>query len=115
MTSVTRLMPFSTAFRRPWTPSVGHPIQHDNASNDSCSIIQLISLDRQVYRFIIIPSAVISTTVHAQDSADMEGEHLRRRKTVPLFYGEGIARGEYCFARHDMVTDVPVYLMFEYI
>lgn len=37
-------------------------------------------------------SLVITTTVHAQDFPDVEGDRVRGRKTMPLIYGEGFSR-----------------------
>lgn len=39
-----------------------------------------------------IIGAVITTTVHVQDLADMEGDAARDRKTIPLVWGEAAAR-----------------------
>ena len=37
-------------------------------------------------------AAVIATTVHAQDIPDMKGDQARQGKTLPLLYGERVAR-----------------------
>lgn len=42
--------------------------------------------------WILVTAAVIATTVHAQDMPDMKGDGARQRKTLPLVYGEGVAR-----------------------
>lgn len=39
-----------------------------------------------------VVGAVIATTVHVQDLPDMEGDRARDRKTVPLIWGERVAR-----------------------
>ncbi|KAL3302999.1 UbiA prenyltransferase [Colletotrichum asianum] len=42
--------------------------------------------------WIMMTGAVILTTVHAQDLPDVVGDRARGRKTVPLVYGDGVAR-----------------------
>ncbi|KAH8589960.1 UbiA prenyltransferase [Bisporella sp. PMI_857] len=42
--------------------------------------------------WLALTAAIITTTVHAQDMPDMEGDGARDRKTVPLLYGEQWAR-----------------------
>lgn len=37
-------------------------------------------------------AAVILTTVHAQDFADIDGDKARGRKTMPLLYGDNLSR-----------------------
>lgn len=44
------------------------------------------------YWFILM-AMVITTTVHAQDMPDMDGDRARDRKTMPLLYSEKWARG----------------------
>ncbi|KAK1585035.1 UbiA prenyltransferase [Colletotrichum navitas] len=43
--------------------------------------------------WIGLTGAAIATTVQALDFPDMEGDRARGRKTVPLLYGENVARG----------------------
>ncbi|KAK1968292.1 UbiA prenyltransferase [Colletotrichum sublineola] len=43
--------------------------------------------------WIGLTGAAIATTIQALDFPDMEGDRARGRKTVPLLYGENIARG----------------------
>lgn len=50
-------------------------------------------LAERAYIWILVTGAVITTTVHAQDMPDIEGDKARGRKTVPLLYGEWWARG----------------------
>ena len=50
------------------------------------------ALNQRAYTWMAILSAVICSTVHTQDLADMEGDRLRGRKTIPLIHGEIIAR-----------------------
>ncbi|KAI3391513.1 hypothetical protein diail_7192 [Diaporthe ilicicola] len=40
----------------------------------------------------LVTAAMIATTVHAQDLPDMKGDQARDRKTLPLVYGERVAR-----------------------
>jgi len=47
--------------------------------------------------WLIMTSAVIATTIHAQDMEDVEGDMARNRKTIPLVYGEGWARWSLAF------------------
>ncbi|KXH50750.1 UbiA prenyltransferase [Colletotrichum simmondsii] len=47
----------------------------------------------KAWAWIGVTGAVIATTVQALDFPDMEGDQARGRKTIPLLYGEGIARG----------------------
>lgn len=42
--------------------------------------------------WILVTAAVVATTVHAQDMPDMKGDRARQRKTLPLVYGETVAR-----------------------
>lgn len=49
-----------------------------------------LTLDGLLWFWLI--GAVISTTVHVQDLADMEGDHARGRKTLPLVWGHAVAR-----------------------
>ncbi|KAL7934150.1 UbiA prenyltransferase family domain-containing protein [Trichoderma chlorosporum] len=42
--------------------------------------------------WILVTGAIIMTTVHAQDLPDIEGDMARGRQTVPLLYGETVAR-----------------------
>lgn len=49
-------------------------------------------LTERAYVWILVTGAVITTTVHAQDMPDVEGDALRGRSTVPLKYGQAWAR-----------------------
>lgn len=42
--------------------------------------------------WLVMTGSVIATTVHAQDLPDVVGDSARGRRTVPLVYGENIAR-----------------------
>ncbi|KAF4910791.1 Fumagillin beta-trans-bergamotene synthase [Colletotrichum viniferum] len=42
--------------------------------------------------WILTTGAVVLTTVHAQDLPDVVGDRAKGRKTVPLVYGDGVAR-----------------------
>ena len=44
------------------------------------------------YWFVLM-AVVVTTTVHAQDMPDMDGDRARGRKTMPLLYSEKWARG----------------------
>ncbi len=50
------------------------------------------TLNRDAYAWMFILGAVTVSTVHTQDLADVQGDRLRGRKTVPLVHGEEIAR-----------------------
>ena len=50
------------------------------------------TLNRRAYIWMALLSGVISSTVQTQDLADMKGDRSRGRRTIPLIYGEGIAR-----------------------
>nr|WBQ21659.1 amorphane sesquiterpene synthase [Mycoleptodiscus sp.] len=52
-----------------------------------------ISQSTQAPLWVAVTGLIIASTVHAQDLEDMEGDIARGRKTVPLIYGENIARG----------------------
>ncbi|OHW99273.1 prenyltransferase [Colletotrichum incanum] len=45
------------------------------------------------WAWIGLTGAAIATTVQALDFPDMEGDKARGRKTIPLLYGENVARG----------------------
>ncbi|KAF1995583.1 hypothetical protein P154DRAFT_445175 [Amniculicola lignicola CBS 123094] len=49
-----------------------------------------------VYRWIAILAAVISSTVQLQDLPDVEGDKARGRRTMPLVYGDALARWSIC-------------------
>lgn len=53
---------------------------------------QIQPLDVVPMRWLVMTSAVIATTIHAQDFPDIEGDASRGRKTVPLLYGQTVAR-----------------------
>lgn len=42
--------------------------------------------------WIIITTAVVATTIQAQDIPDVEGDGARGRKTMPLLYGQAVTR-----------------------
>ncbi|GAW14767.1 hypothetical protein ANO14919_041700 [Xylariales sp. No.14919] len=42
--------------------------------------------------WLLLSVAIVTTTVHIQDLPDKEGDKARRRRTVPLVYGEDWAR-----------------------
>ena len=50
------------------------------------------TVNQRAYLWTVLLSTVISSTVHAQDLADMEGDRRRARRTIPLLYGEDVAR-----------------------
>ncbi|KAH8762772.1 hypothetical protein F5882DRAFT_305147 [Hyaloscypha sp. PMI_1271] len=50
------------------------------------------SLPSQLYQWQLLACAVVATTGHSQDMADQDGDRLRDRKTVPLVFGDGVAR-----------------------
>ncbi|KAI0182725.1 UbiA prenyltransferase family-domain-containing protein [Xylaria flabelliformis] len=43
-------------------------------------------------RWWLLCAGMIATTIHVQDLYDQEGDAVRGRSTVPLVYGDGIAR-----------------------
>jgi len=53
-------------------------------------------ITEQGYMWIGIVSAVIFTTMNVQDLKDQPGDRLRGRRTIPLVFGEAVAR--YAFA-----------------
>ncbi|KAL6714745.1 hypothetical protein ACLMJK_008170 [Lecanora helva] len=50
------------------------------------------TLDQRAYEWIAILSTVIFSTVHIQDLPDIEGDRTRGRETIPLLYGQAVAR-----------------------
>lgn len=46
----------------------------------------------RTYAWLLVTGTIVMTTVHAQDLPDVEGDRIRGRKTMPLVYGERIAR-----------------------
>ena len=44
------------------------------------------------YQWFAIMGAVIATTIHVQDLADVEGDAARHRRTIPLVMGQRVAR-----------------------
>ena len=50
------------------------------------------TINQRAYIWTVLLSTVISSTVHTQDLADMEGDRRRARRTIPLLYGEDVAR-----------------------
>ncbi|KAL8951296.1 MAG: hypothetical protein Q9222_002718 [Ikaeria aurantiellina] len=49
-------------------------------------------LSEQTWIWLACVAAVIVTTVQVQDFADRDGDVARRRKTMPLVYGDGVTR-----------------------
>ncbi len=60
--------------------------------------------------WILVTGAIITTTVHAQDFPDVEGDREIGRQTVPLLLGEGPARASLRRWRHGMVHRRPALL-----
>ncbi|MCJ1244248.1 hypothetical protein MMC30_001446 [Trapelia coarctata] len=50
------------------------------------------ALNNTAYSWLAIIAGIIFTTLQMQDMADMEGDAVRGRRTLPLVHGEGIAR-----------------------
>ena len=50
------------------------------------------SLLPKAYTWIYLLGVVIATTIHTQDFADVRGDRLRGRRTVPLVYGDSLGR-----------------------
>lgn len=50
------------------------------------------SLNQRAYIWMALLAGVVTSTVHTQDLADEEGDRVRGRKTIPLIYGEEVAR-----------------------
>jgi len=50
------------------------------------------ALNNTAYSWLAITAGIIFTTLQMQDMADMEGDTLRGRRTLPLVHGERIAR-----------------------
>ena len=42
--------------------------------------------------WFVLLSAVVLTTIHLQDLYDQEGDARRKRRTIPLLFGDGVAR-----------------------
>ncbi|KAI4157338.1 MAG: hypothetical protein LQ342_008361 [Letrouitia transgressa] len=53
---------------------------------------QTVLFDESVFRWFGLLAMVVSTTMHAQDLYDQEGDRLRGRKTIPLVFGDVLAR-----------------------
>ena len=51
-----------------------------------------LPLESRLLSWFGVIAAIIFTTVHLQDMYDQEGDAMRRRKTVPLVVGDGLAR-----------------------
>ncbi|MCJ1237515.1 hypothetical protein MMC14_005501 [Varicellaria rhodocarpa] len=49
-------------------------------------------LTNKAYIWAAMIGSVVLTTVHSQDLPDMDGDSARGRKTIPLIYGESVAR-----------------------
>jgi len=45
-----------------------------------------------IYKWLMLLAAVITTTVHAQDFPDVDGDGASGRKTMPLIYGQAWSR-----------------------
>lgn len=50
------------------------------------------SWNRMTNRWIVMTSATIFTTIQVQDLKDQEGDRVRARKTMPLIFGDEVAR-----------------------
>lgn len=50
------------------------------------------SLNQRAYTWMALLAGVVTSTVHTQDLADEEGDRARGRRTIPLIYGEDVAR-----------------------
>ncbi|KAL8744229.1 MAG: hypothetical protein Q9190_003511 [Brigantiaea leucoxantha] len=53
---------------------------------------QTALLDEKVFRWFGLLATIVSTTMHAQDLYDQEGDKLRGRRTIPLVFGDVPAR-----------------------
>ncbi|POS70194.1 UbiA prenyltransferase [Diaporthe helianthi] len=52
----------------------------------------VLSGDQQTFQWLLLLAGAITTTAHAQDFRDMEGDSATNRKTVPLLIGDLNAR-----------------------
>lgn len=52
----------------------------------------LLNMNPRLAMWLTLSSLVISTTIHAQDFPDVEGDRARGRLTMPLLYGETCSR-----------------------
>lgn len=52
----------------------------------------VLSGDMKAFWWLLVLAGAISTTVHAQDFRDIDGDRASGRETVPLFIGDGNAR-----------------------
>lgn len=52
----------------------------------------VLSGDMKAFMWLLVLAGAISTTVHAQDFRDIDGDRVSGRKTVPLSIGEEYAR-----------------------
>ncbi|TID05078.1 Fumagillin beta-trans-bergamotene synthase [Colletotrichum higginsianum] len=62
-------------------------------SAGSLAVLSGAALLPRSWAWIAVTGAAIATTVQALDFPDMEGDRARGRKTIPLLYGEKVARG----------------------
>ncbi|KAK1978647.1 UbiA prenyltransferase [Colletotrichum cereale] len=62
-------------------------------SSGSLEVLSRGELLPMSWTWIGLTGAAIATTVQALDFPDMDGDRARGRKTVPLLYGENVARG----------------------
>ena len=49
-------------------------------------------LNEKAYYWLAMVGAIVFSTLHTQDMADMEGDITRGRRTLPLVHGESMAR-----------------------
>lgn len=52
----------------------------------------IFSGDMKAFIWLLVLAGAMSTTIHAQDFRDIEGDRVSGRRTVPLFIGDKIAR-----------------------
>jgi 4-hydroxybenzoate polyprenyltransferase len=52
----------------------------------------VLSDDRKAFMWLLVLAGAISTTVHAQDFRDIDGDRVSGRRTVPLLIGDDNAR-----------------------
>ncbi|CAH0017380.1 unnamed protein product [Clonostachys rhizophaga] len=50
------------------------------------------SLLPKAYNWLFLTGLIVSTTVQSQDLPDLEGDRARGRQTIPIVYGESVAR-----------------------
>ncbi|RAH68431.1 UbiA family prenyltransferase [Aspergillus aculeatinus CBS 121060] len=52
----------------------------------------VLSDDMKAFKWLLVLAGAITTTVHAQDFRDIDGDRATGRRTVPLLIGDGNAR-----------------------